>query len=896
MENLQLVLTGDKGVATDLTIFLSASERDLLVYLGVALLERVEYNPNQFAYKMLIGRLVNAGVALAKLNGQFKHDSRTMKKWAEALKSDDPDVIVRAFAGRGPLPKVIGPMIRLVKMRYLSLKGVVRNYRQIIAREVEECFGETISRETLRHLFNLARKEQEAAANDDSEDDGVACEQEDEALSEDCSAAGNTALNSVDTMANGCPLKEISSSNESLNDKYSTNFLPVESQDSFVCLQAGSTVAETSVVKVASAGRDDGTDIDLGVDQSSTDTDGGAGSQPPSVPTGLPYSNQQPSPQFRAVQHAGQILFSPWLDMVGFQRPQARGLQSQWIGQILQGAVNIEQSHLICATSLALFTGPVLTGLKAQRVHLKEMGDAAAVLDIYRANTRLLPDGPGMGSVFYYDPHSKECWTLLTMLKGWCGRRHSIAKVLHLDFIHTESGLPCFLQHYDNFYDLRERFFISLSLFGKLFPKMSSSGSTFILDRGIFGQDVFSKFGEHGCSLITWEKGYEKDGWDAEWPAIMFQRFRERNHPGDLKEYSFECQESPWPKDASIRRIIVRATNLKGNTIEVSILCTNPDMSVQRIVTLIFNRWIQENGFKYLDCYFGLMQITSYVSEKYKDIADTLTDRWVVSPEYRELKRLFAAEEQALGKLLLKRERQTKRLETSQEQRAIVCQTVTDTEEEIDVLRKRLKAPKKSQKLGRLQRRLKELRSQRSRLKSQETRLRKQLEALAKTIEEKKESLSKVDDKLELTLREKSRLEGLIEDAYQRPDIRRKALMDALRVTAHNMFRNMMAIFRPIYGNYRNDHVMLRMLTRTDGFMWTTDTAVQIRLWLKGRYAGHLKKTFQTFISAMADCINGHFAGRAKKVQIEIVDTTDQFSTPSQNHGVQLVTRSPSMT
>ena len=889
MENLQLVLAGDKGVATDLTIFLSASERDLLVYLGVALLERVEYNPNQFAYKMLIGRLVNAGVALVKLTRQFKHDSRTMKKWAEALKSDDPDVIVRAFAGRGPLPKVIGPMIRLVKMRYLNLKGVVRNYRQIIAREVAECFGETVSRETLRHLFNLARKEQEVAATDGNDGDGVACEQENETLSEDCSTAGNTALNSVDTMANGCPLQEISPLTESPNDNYSTNCLPVESPDALVYLEAGST-AEVSVVKVVSAGTDDGTDLDLGVGQSGPNTGGGTGSQPPSVPAGLPYSNQQPSPQFRAVQHAGQILFSPWLDMVGFQRPQARGPQSQWIGQILQGAVNIEQSHLICATSLALFTGPVLTGLKAQRVRLKEMGNAAAVLDIYRANTRLMPDGPGMGSVFYYDPHSKECSTQLTMLKGWCGRRHSIAKVLHLDFIHTESGLPCFLQYYDNFYDLRERFFITFSLFGKLFPKMSSSGSTFILDRGIFGQDVFPKFGEHGCSLITWEKGYQKDGWDTESPAIMFQRFRERNHPGDRRKYSFECQESPWPKDISVRRIIVRATNPKENTIEVSILCTNPDMSVQGIVTLIFNRWIQENGFKYLDCYFGLMQITSYASEKYKDIADTLTDRWVVSPEYRELKRLFAAGEQTLGKLLLKRERQTKRLETNQEQRAIVCQTVTDTEEEIDVLRKRLKAPQKSQKLGRLHRRLKELRSQRSRLKSQETRLRKQLEALEKTIEEKKESLSKVEDKLDLTLREKSRLEGLIEDAYQKPDIRRKALMDALRVTAHNIFRDMMAIFRPIYGNYRNDHVMLRMLTRTDGFMWTTDNAIQIRLWLKGRYANHQKKAFRTFISAMTDFINGHFADRAKKVQIEIVDTTDQFSTPSQNHGVQLVT------
>lgn len=868
MENLQLVLTGDKGVTTDLTIFLSASERDLLVYLGVSLLERVEYNRNQFAYKMLIGRLVNAGVSLIKLKRRFHHDSRTMKKWAKALTSEDPDVIVRAFAGRGPLPKVIGPMIRLVKMRYIALKGVVRNYRQVIAREVEECFGETLSRETLRQLFNLARKET------------AACPEGNASLSEVRSPAGDTGLNSVNGTDTRCPLEEISSSNKSRNDKYSPHFLPIDS--------AGNS-AEISTQKATNC---DGV-IDSVIEQSAADTDSGTGSQPPSGPNGLPYSNQQPASQFRAIQHAGQLLFSPWLDMFGFQRPQTRGLQSQWIGQILQGAVNIEQSHLICATSLALFTGPGITDLKSQRIHLGKMADAAAVRDIYRANTRLLPDGPGMGNFFYYDPHTKECCTQLTMLKGWCGRRHRIAKVLHLDFIHTASGLPCFLKHYDNFYDLRERVFITLSLFGKLFPKMSVSGTTFILDRGIFGQDIFSKFSEQGGSLITWEKGYKKDGWNSKIPAIRFQRFRERNYPGDKRKYTFECQESPWPKDLGIRRIIVRATNPKENTIEVSVLCSHPEMSLQVIVSLIFNRWIQENGFKYLDCHFGLMQITSYASEKYKDIAETLKDRSIISPEYRDLKRLFATEEQALGKLLLKRERQTKHLQAGRQQRTIVRQTLADVKEQIDLFHKRLKTPEKSQHLGRLQIRLKELRNQQARLKSQEVRLVKQLEVLKKTIQEKNQSLSQIENKLDLALREKSRLKTLIEETYQRPDIRKKALMDALRVTAHNMFQNVMDIFRPIYGNYRNDHVMLRMLTRTDGFIWISNSTIQVRLWLKGRYANYQKKHFEIFIGTMTEFINAHFAGRAQKVEIKIADTAKQFRSPSKNHGVQLVSHSP---
>ena len=718
MKNLQLVLAGGKGVSTDLTIFLSNSESDLLVYLGVALLERVDYNPNQFAYKMLIGRLVNAGVALMELNRQFKHDGRTMKKWAEGLKSDDPDFIVRAFAGRGPFAKVIGPMIRLVKMRYLALKGVVRNYRQVIAREVEECFGEKISRETLRHLFKLAREEQERAMRDESAADGPVAVGGDLVPSQENGLPERIPSDRVETEATTCLLPEISASNESLTDNHSTSFSPPASPDTPAALEMDST-EETAVVRDGSGNSDQRLEMDLGSDPSTGDTNCGACSPPPSVPTTttLPYSGMQPTGQLRALQHVGQILFSPWLDMVGFERVHSRGLQSQWIGQILQGAVNIEQSHLICDTSLALFTGPVVSGLKAQRLHLKKMADAEAVLDVYKANSRLLPDGPGVGTAFYYDPHSKECSTLLEMLKGWCGRLHSTAKVLHLDCIHTQSGLPCFIQHYDNFYDLRERFFITLSLFENLFPKKSLSGSIFILDRGIFAQNVFSKFREHHCHLITWEKGYKKDGWEVGRSALIFHLFRERNQPDDLKEYSFECQESPWHKDTSIRRIIVRATSPKETTIELSVLCTHLTMNVKEVIRLIFNRWIQENNFKYLDLYFGLMQITSYASENYRDIAHTLIDRWVDSPEYRQLKHQFSAEEQALGKLLLKRERQTTLQETTRNQHSLICQTVTDGEYQLQELRQQLKVPQKSRKFQQLKQRLKELRKKRSTLK-----------------------------------------------------------------------------------------------------------------------------------------------------------------------------------
>ncbi len=892
MENLQPVLAGCKGTTTDLTVFLSEKEHALFVYLGLALMERVDSDPNQFAYKMLVGRLVNAQTPLEELRRHFNHDPRTMKRWAQALKSTDPEEIVRLFSGRGGVPKVVSPMVRMVKMRYLQLRNRVRNYRQLIADEVKECFGETISRETLRQLFVIARKEQELAENQEDSD----------TLIEDSSGiipvrpehenSQNGTLDSAQSMANGCSIFDNSSLNNPADDNRSPGSMPSKSLERLGISPEEESTPERISGEVFFVPTDSG--ISLAADckseknsRSRTSTCPGKPSSPTSE--GLPYSGRVPGFQVHAIHHAGQILFSPWLDLISAERPRAYGLQSQWIGQILQGAVNIEQSHLICAASLGFFTGPMLVGLRDQRDKLKQMGTPEAVLDAYKANARLLPDGPETANVFYYDPHSKECSTQLQMLKGWCGRHHSITKVLHLDFIHTESGLPCFLQHYDNYYDLRERFFMTLSRFGGLFPNGSPAGSTFILDRGIFGREIFPRFCKHDCYLATWEKGYQADGWDEKQPGVIFQRFRERNHAGDRKEYSFECQEAPWPKDPGVRRIIVRATNPGGRMIEVSILCNNPDMDMKKIVTLMFNRWIQENNFKYLDRHFGLLQITGYASENYEDIANTLADRLVDSPEYLELKRKFAKAEQEFAKQLIKRERKTNQLKTLQDQDKIVSQSLVDRQGRIATLLKNLKVPGKSVKLKQLQGQLQELRVKEKYLKTKIKNHQKQLCALKEDIRKKNRCLEKLDAELDSTLRKQSRIQILIKACYQRPDIRKKAMMDAIRILAYNMFRAMVGLFRPIYNNYRNDHVMLRMLTHTDGFIWRSDQIIHIQLWLKGRYQSHQKKIFQSFIDKMNNFINGHFQGRAATVKIGLFDNASKLSEITQNHGVQIV-------
>lgn len=330
--------------------------------------------------------------------------------------------------------------------------------------------------------------------------------------------------------------------------------------------------------------------------------------------------------------------------------------------QILSGAVNVEQSKTLCFESLSRFCPNLIKTLREQRHLLDEEATLQNELELYRRNALFLSDGPGKGNIYFFDPHSKRYTGQLKILKGWCGSLHSVSQIINLDCFHPETGRPCFIQHYSPYYDMRERFFMSLSLFDELFPLDERSGRTFVIDRGIFGVECFSRFEKD--YLITWEKGFDGSGWDDSSPSVKFTYHKRKNgSSGKKRKYSFECQESPWLRMSGIRRIIVKATNYKGETITVSVLCSNPEMPLEDAVWLIFNRWLQENDFKYLDRHFGINQLDSRARNDFQSRIDEFTDRTAETTEYKKLKKESQAASAALAKNLLKQNRKQKELE-----------------------------------------------------------------------------------------------------------------------------------------------------------------------------------------------------------------------------------------
>jgi hypothetical protein len=183
--------------------------------------------------------------------------------------------------------------------------------------------------------------------------------------------------------------------------------------------------------------------------------------------------------------------------------------------------------------------------------------------------------------------------------------------------------------HDDNFYDLRERFSQVIQAFRVQFGFELHTALTFVGDRGLYSLSVFEKMiaDQAVTYFVTWEKGYQGDLNEVfEWTG-SYSIYRTKNSAQDLRRFDFQYLDEPWPRCEAIRRLIVRATHPNGNRIQVSILSNDRNRCATQIITLMFNRWLQENDFKYLDNHFGINEITAYASVSYKELSQRIEDK-----------------------------------------------------------------------------------------------------------------------------------------------------------------------------------------------------------------------------------------------------------------------------
>lgn len=154
----QLILGVDKRNPL-FTVYQDFEKEELHVYYGFELLEIVPDEADAPAFKMLAGRLYNAGIKAKSLTEIFEVDLKTLQRWGRALQSGDGAELVRVLAGRSAGRKLT-PVIEAFVRRRWPVMTERSDYgsSQRLRQEIEEIFGVELSGETLRPLLQELKR------------------------------------------------------------------------------------------------------------------------------------------------------------------------------------------------------------------------------------------------------------------------------------------------------------------------------------------------------------------------------------------------------------------------------------------------------------------------------------------------------------------------------------------------------------------------------------------------------------------------------------------------------------------------------------------------------------------------------------------------------------------
>jgi hypothetical protein len=560
-----------------------------------------------------------------------------------------------------------------------------------------------------------------------------------------------------------------------------------------------------------------------------------------------PALKLEATPQTHWCDHAGVLVFAPTLVAIAQVLNPPEALFKQWLASLLLGALNIEQTKFLNWEDMSRLLGSVVRFPHPQRQELERVATEKSFQALAQFNARLI--GAQTQSDFYFDPHTKHYTGEQNVLEGWCPAIRWADKAMHSDFIHTAAGQPLYFETTDNFADLRERFFGVVERCRKVLESPPQQVLTWVVDRGIFGKEVFEKvLADPTMHLITWEKGYQAQSWppeDGVSGSMVIERTR--NKAQDIRSYHLQYSDRLWSKDERLRQIVVQATNPQGLAIQVSVLTDDLKGAAVRILRLIFCRWLQENDFKYLDKHFGINQITSYGSIRYEELRAQVEDRQVRSAQAKAWQEQGRQLRLRQGRLLLLQAR---------------------NEHEAAQRQKRIQELEQAPAAELRDRELARLRHSKTRSQSIRQERQKQIEALSK-------ELAELEEKAQTVPKTESRLERMIEEQMVRMEPNNKRLMDSLRVIARNAFYAALAPFKKAYNNYRDDHDQFRQLTQASGVLEVGTERIVVHLLPRLTYSPQL----QRIIAQMLDRLNEQQPvlpdGSAQRLKFRLASRTE---------------------
>ena len=292
-------------------------------------------------------------------------------------------------------------------------------------------------------------------------------------------------------------------------------------------------------------------------------------------------------------------------------------------------------------------------------------------------------------------------------------------------------------------------------------------------------------------------------------------------------------------------------------------------------IKLMFNKWIQENDFKFLAAFFGIDQIISYRYLSYDEVAHLFKDRLIEAQEYKKTNKERLTLEKELTKSVRTRYNQEKkmrqRLDKLENEKRKRMKKLENNDRQIEFTSDKTK-------LGKLGKEVKRLKILIARYPVREEKLKKfekgKIDKVTAEIKNLESKIKELSDKLMTLVKDESRLERLIEGEYVMPDVAAKNHIDSIKIMARNIFYELLKIFRPMYDNFRDDCAILRELTRLPGIVMKKGNVICIKLWSQADYSKTMLEILKAFISNMTSFINGHFKNRASTIDIQLLPST----------------------
>ncbi len=211
--------------------------------------------------------------------------------------------------------------------------------------------------------------------------------------------------------------------------------------------------------------------------------------------------------------------------------------------------------------------------------------------------------------IYYTDGHFSCYYGKYAIPKGYDARRKQAARGRNTIYLHNSLG------HNILSFESPTNTTLSVDIETLIGEMKTAFGDVkekhLFFDRGGFSADCFKQITKAGLYFTTYLKYRKKQ---AEIDESLFEETEIKIHGAAVKNHIYETHRQSKAY-ATLRTIIFIGKQGK----QIPVITTNLTLSAAEIVARLQKRWVEENGFKYMDEHFNIDLLTTYETEEAPD-------------------------------------------------------------------------------------------------------------------------------------------------------------------------------------------------------------------------------------------------------------------------------------